>query len=148
MLDERTRRAGERAAKARRRAFDRSEGSPSSARPLGVVPILLLCIVGAVIDGYAVLALSLGAAFDAVSVSLAAAAVVAASALATERPWAWTVTWMYLALHLFLHLITGPMVGAVSLAVATIYGLALTYATGRRAVEVTERNASPSDTAF
>lgn len=147
MLDDRTRRAGERAAEARRRAFDQQEGSPSSARPLGVVPIVLLCILGAVVDGYAVLALSVGTAFDVVSLSLAAAAVVAAYALGTGREWAWIATWLSLALHLFLHLVSAPVVGTAYLALATAYGLALTYATGRRAVEVSDRGSGPTGSA-
>lgn len=148
MLDERTERAGERAATARKQAFESDDAARSGARPLGAIPILLLCIVGAVIDGYAVLALDFGPEFDLVSGGMVAFALVAAFALATEQSWTWTVTWMYLALHLFLDLITATMVGPVSLAVAVVYALALTYATGRRAVEATERGAGPTDSAL
>jgi|GEM_PF-1340829 hypothetical protein len=148
MLDERTRRASERAAAARQRAFDTEESTPTSARPLGVVPILLLCVVGAVIDGYAVIALELGPEVDVVNAGMVAFALVAAFALATEQSWTWTITWMYLALHVFVDIITATMIGPLGLALAVVYGLALTYATGRRAVEATERGASPSDSAL
>jgi len=142
MLDERTRRASERAAAARQRAFDTEESTPTSARPLGVVPILLLCVVGAVI------ALELGPEVDVVNAGMVAFALVAAFALATEQSWTWTITWMYLALHVFVDIITATMIGPLGLALAVVYGLALTYATGRRAVEATERGASPSDSAL
>ncbi|WP_227131398.1 hypothetical protein [Halorubellus salinus] len=137
MLDERTRRAGERAAQARRRAFSNDDVGRSRARPLGVVPVLLLCLVGAVVDGYAVVAFTgAGAGFASVNVGLAASALVAAFALTTEISWAWTVTWMYLALHVFVDFLTVDVVGPVGFGIAAVYALALTYATARRIGEV------------
>jgi hypothetical protein len=136
MMDERTKRAGERAANARRQAFDVGERTPTRARPLGVVPVLLLCLVGAVIDAYAVLAFAQDTGFDVVKLGLAAFAVTSAYALTAELSWAWTITWMYLALHVFVDLLTVDVVGPVGLAVATAYALALTYASARRATEV------------
>jgi len=136
MMDERTKRAGERAANARRRAFAVGDATPTRARPLGVVPVLLLCLVGAVIDGYAVLALAAGIGFDLVNVGLAAFAITSAYALTAELSWAWTITWMYLALHVFVDLLTVDVVGPIGFAVATAYALALTYASARRATEV------------
>jgi hypothetical protein len=105
-------------------------------RPLGVVPILLLCLVGAVIDGYAVLAFAQGFGFDLVKFGLGAFAVASAYALTAELSWAWTITWMYLALHVFVDLLTVDVVGPIGMAVATVYALALTYASARRATEV------------
>ena len=136
MMDERTRRAGERAAAARRRAFEVGDSTPHGARPLGVVPVLLLCLIGAVIDGYGIFAFDLGLGFDAVAAGMTAFALVAAFALATERSWAWTVTWMYLALHVFFDVVAATYLGPVALAVAVVYALALTYATARRIGEV------------
>jgi hypothetical protein len=106
------------------------------ARPLGVVPVLLLCLVGAVIDGYAVLAFAEGTGFELVKLGLAGSAVASAYALIAELSWAWTITWTYLALHVFVDLLTVDVVGPVALAVAAVYALALTYATARRATEV------------
>lgn len=137
MMDERTQRAGERAAQARRRAFAEGEATPTGARPLGVVPVLLLCLVGAVVDGYAVVAFAdAGLGFAFVNVGLAVAALFSAYALTTELSWAWTVTWMYLALHVFVDFLTVDVVGPVGFAVAAVYALALTYATARRIGEV------------
>lgn len=136
MMDERTRRAGERAANARRQAFAVGDATPTRARPLGVVPILLLCLIGAVIDGYAVLAFAEGPGFDLVKLGLAALAISSAYALTAELSWAWTITWMYLALHVFVDLLTVDVVGPIGLAVAAVYALALTYASARRATEV------------
>jgi len=135
-MDERTRRAGERAAAARRRAFSVGEAQPTGARPLGLVPVLMLCLVGAVVDAYGVYALDAGMAFETVSVGMAAFAVLAAFTLATDHAWAWTLTWMYLALHVFFDVLATTYVGPVALAVAVVYALALTYATARRVVEV------------
>lgn len=137
MMDDRTKRAGERAANARRQAFDIGDATPTRARPLGVVPVLLLCLVGAVIDGYAVLAFADGIGFDIVKLGLAAFAVASAYALTAELSWAWTITWMYLALHVFVDLLTVDVVGPVGFAVATVYALALTYASARRVSEAT-----------
>lgn len=136
MMDERTKRAGERAAEARRRAFAIGDSTPTRARPLGVVPVLLLGLVGAVIDGYAVLAFAEGTGFDAVKLGLAALAVTSAYALTAELSWAWTITWIYLALHVFVDLLTVDVVGPIGLAIATVYALALTYASARRVTEV------------
>ncbi|WP_323677182.1 hypothetical protein [Halorubellus sp. PRR65] len=136
MMDERTRRAGERAAQARRRAFSEGNVTPSRARPLGVVPVLLLCLVGAVVDGYAVVAFAAGPGFAVVNLGLAASALVAAFALTTELSWAWTVTWMYLALHVFVDFLTVDVVGPVGFGIAAVYALALTYASARRIGEV------------
>lgn len=136
MLDDRTRRAGERAANARRRAFANGTTPVERARPLGVVPVLLLCLVGAVVDGYGAFAVDAGANYHVLTAAMAAFGLVAAFALVTERAWAWTITWMYLALHVFVDLLTVSVVGPVSLVVGTTYALALTYATTRRAVEV------------
>jgi hypothetical protein len=137
MMDERTRRAGERAAQARRRAFSDGDVARRRARPLGVVPVLLLCLVGAVVDGYAVVAFTdAGVGFTAVNGGLAAFALVAAFALTTELSWAWTVTWMYLALHVFVDFLTVDVVGPVGFGIAAVYALALTYATARRIGEV------------
>jgi hypothetical protein len=137
MMDDRTKRAGERAANARRQAFDIGDATPARARPLGVVPVLLLCLLGAVIDAYAVLAFAEGIGFDIVKLGLAAFAVASAYALIAELSWAWTITWMYLALHVFVDLLTVDVVGPVGFAVATVYALALTYASARRVTEAT-----------
>ena len=136
MMDERTKRAGERAANARRQAFAVGDATPTRARPLGVVPVLLLCLVGTVVDGYAVLAFAEGIGFDFVNVGLAAFAITSAYALTAELSWAWTITWMYLALHVFVDLLTVDVVGPIGFAVAIVYALALTYASARRAIEV------------
>ncbi|MFC6953044.1 hypothetical protein [Halorubellus litoreus] len=144
MMDERTRRAGERAAQARRRAFSNGDVARRRARPLGVVPVLLLCLVGAVVDGYAVVAFTTaGAGFAFVNVGLAASALVAAFALTTELSWAWTVTWMYLALHVFVDFLTVDVVGPVGFAIAAVYALALTYATARRIGEAAGGTTTP-----
>ncbi|NHN40848.1 hypothetical protein G9C85_04265 [Halorubellus sp. JP-L1] len=136
MMDERTRRAGERAAAARRRAFSVGDARPASASPIGLVPVLLLCLVGAVVDAYGVLAFDAGVAVEAASGGLAAFAVVAAFALAIGHSWAWTITWLYLAVHVFFDILAATFVGPIALAVAVVYALALTYATTRRVVEV------------
>jgi hypothetical protein len=138
MLDERTMRAGERAAAARRRAFTEPAPTATRSQPLGVVPVIVLCLVGVVLNGYAVVAFDLGLAFDVASAGLAVAALLAAFGLASEQRWAWTITWMYLALHVFLDLVTASILGPVAFAVAIVYALALLYASARRASEVAD----------
>lgn len=139
MLDERTMRAGERAAAARRRAFEADTAAPMQAQPLGVVPVIVLCVVGAVADTYTIVAFGFGMGYELTSLGLVGLALVAVYGLASDRSWAWTVTWMYLALHVFVDLITADLFGPVGFGAAIIYALALMYATTRRAEEVIER---------